>query len=292
MANYPSWIEEKDEVLWLTEDDREHLQISYRLKKVIFSEQSPIQHVMIVESDDFGRMLVLDGVVQTTAMDGYIYNEMITHVPLQLHPNPKNVLIIGGGDCGAAREATKYPSLTQIDMVEIDELVVKACKEHLQEVSGNLHDPRVNFIFTDGLAFAQQKEDAYDVIIVDSSDPVGPAEALFEYDFYQNLHKALKKDGILVCQSQSPIFQQAIVKQTRTHFEKLFVDAKTYTAIVPTYPGGMWSFTIGTKGNPIEPGRVPFKNVNTNYFNQGVFESCFILPEFLKKLVPNHSHES
>jgi len=292
MANYPSWIEEKDGVLWLTEDDREHLQISYRLKKVIFSEQSPIQHVMIVESDDFGRMLVLDGVVQTTAMDGYIYNEMITHVPLQLHPNPKNVLIIGGGDCGAAREAAKYTELEQIDMVEIDELVVKACKEHLQEVSGNLHDVRVNFIFTDGLAFAQQKADAYDVIIVDSSDPVGPAEALFEYDFYQNLHKALKKDGILVCQSQSPIFQQAIVKQTRNHFEKLFADAKTYTAIVPTYPGGMWSFTIGTKGNVIEPGRVHFKNVDTNYFNQGIFESCFILPEFLKKLVPNHPHES
>lgn len=290
MANYPSWIEEKDGVLWLTEDDREHLQISYRLKKVIFSEQSPIQHVMIVESDDFGRMLVLDGVVQTTAMDGYIYNEMITHVPLQLHPNPKNVLIIGGGDCGAAREAAKYTELEQIDMVEIDELVVKACKEHLQEVSGNLHDVRVNFIFTDGLAFAQQKADAYDVIIVDSSDPVGPAEALFEYDFYQNLHKALKKDGILVCQSQSPIFQQAIVKQTRNHFEKLFADAKTYTAIVPTYPGGMWSFTIGTKGNVIEPGRVHFKNVDTNYFNQGVFESCFTLPEFLNKLVPNHSH--
>lgn len=287
MVKYPSWIEERDGVLWLTEDDRDHLKVSYRLKNIIFSEQSSIQHVMIVESDDFGRMLVLDGVVQTTAMDGHIYNEMITHVPLQLHPNPKKVLIIGGGDCGAAREVTKYKTIERIDMVEIDELVVSSCKEHLPEVSGNLNDPRVNFIFTDGLQFAPERTNEYDVIIVDSSDPVGPAEALFEYDFYQNLHNALKEDGMLVCQSQSPIFQQDIVKQTRINFEKLFPYAKTYTAVVPTYPGGMWSFTIGSKAHPILASLGEGKHVETNYFNQEVLQNCFALPQFLKKVVPN-----
>lgn len=284
MANYPNWIEVRDGELWLTEDDRGNLKISYHLKEIIFSQKSPFQHVMICESDDFGRMLILDGVVQTTAMDGHIYNEMITHVPLHLHPNPKKVLIIGGGDCGAAKEATKYPELDQIDLVEIDELVVKACKEHLHEVSGNLSDPRVNFQYTDGIKFVQEKVDEYDVIIVDSSDPVGPAEVLFEYEFYESLQKALKSDGIMVCQSQSPIFHQDILKQTSTKIGKLFPYVKTYTAIVPTYPGGMWSFTIGSKQHPLNPEQAQDHHVSTKYFNRDILKSCFSLPEFMKTI--------
>ncbi|MGG3736589.1 polyamine aminopropyltransferase [Aeribacillus pallidus] len=282
MKQYPEWIQEFDGNLWLTENDRDNLKISYRLKEVVFSEQSPIQHVMIVDSHDFGRMLILDGVVQTTALDGHIYNEMITHVPISLHPNPKKVLIIGGGDCGAAREAAKYEELEQIDMVEIDELVVQACKEHLQEVSGNLSDPRVNFLFTDGLKFVAGKENEYDVIIVDSSDPVGPAEQLFSYDFYANIQKALKEDGIMVCQSQSPLFHQDVLGQTQRHIADLFRHSATYKAVVPTYPGGLWSFTIGSKVHPITPENVEVRPLNTKYFNQDILTSCFSLPEFMK----------
>ncbi|WAA12223.1 polyamine aminopropyltransferase [Fervidibacillus halotolerans] len=280
-----NWIENKDGSLWLTEDDRGNLQIRYRLKDILFSEQSPFQHVAIVDTADFGRTLVLDGVVQTTAIDGHIYNEMITHVPIHLHPNPKKVLIIGGGDCGAARELTKYEGIEQIDMVEIDELVVKACKTHLPEVSGNLSDPRVHFIFDDGVKFVKEKENEYDCIIVDSSDPVGPAEVLFEYDFYASLKRALKEDGLMVCQSQSPIFHQSILKQTVTHIRNLFPDSKTYTAVVPTYPGGLWSFTIGSKKYPIDPKAARKENVKTKYFNRKILESCFILPEFMKELL-------
>ncbi|WP_062351401.1 polyamine aminopropyltransferase [Bacillus kwashiorkori] len=284
MTNFPNWIEAKNHSLWLTEDDRDNLKISYRVKEVIYSEQSPIQHVMIVDTVDFGRTLVLDGVVQTTALDGHIYNEMIVHVPINLHPNPKKVLIIGGGDCGAAREAAKYKDIERIDMVEIDELVVKACKDHLQEVSGNLSDVRVQFIFTDGIQFVKEKTAEYDIIIVDSSDPVGPAEQLFEYDFYANIKKALKLDGIMVCQSQSPIFHQDILKQTSEHIHNLFVHANTYMAVVPTYPGGFWSFTIGSKHHPIKSGHLREK-VTTKYFNEGIFQGCFQLPQFMKDLL-------
>jgi spermidine synthase len=285
MERNVEYLQNFDGALWLTENDRDHLKISYKIRDVIFSESSPLQHVMILDSYDFGRMLVLDGVVQTTSIDGHIYNEMITHVPLHIHPNPKKVLIIGGGDCGAAREVAKYKEIEQIDMVEIDELVVKACKEHLPEVSGNLSDPRVNFIFDDGVQFAKNKVNEYDVIIVDSSDPVGPAEQLFEYEFYKNLHKALKEDGIMVCQSQSPIFHSSILKQTADSIRQLFTYSGTYTAVVPTYPGGLWSFTIGSKQHSLNPETFKKHPIETKYFNQEILKSCFALPEFMKSII-------
>ncbi|AMA71527.1 MULTISPECIES: polyamine aminopropyltransferase [Aneurinibacillus] len=279
MKQTPNYIEKKDDVLWLTEDERENLKISYRIKEIVASESSPFQHVMILDSYDFGRMLVLDGVVQTTSIDGFIYNEMITHVPLHFHPNPKRVLIIGGGDCGAAREVTKYKNVEQIDMVELDELVVKFCKEHLQEVSGNLSDPRVRFIYNDGVAFVKDIENHYDVIIVDSSDPIGPAKQLFELDFYRNIHRALKEDGIMVCQSQSPIFHFDVLQQSYKHISDLFPLTKLYTAVVPTYPGGMWTFTMGSKvyDKPVEHA---FQQ-DTKYFNKNILDACFQLPQFL-----------
>ncbi|MDQ0214205.1 spermidine synthase [Oikeobacillus pervagus] len=285
MKTYPEWLKEVDGSLWLTEDDRSLLKIDYKIKEVIFSKQSPLQHVMIVDSYDFGKMLILDGVVQTTAVDGHIYNEMISHVPLTLHPHPKKILIIGGGDCGAAREAAKHTSLEQIDMVEIDELVVKASKEYLQEVSGNLSDPRVNFIFTDGIKFVQEKENEYDVIIVDSSDPVGPAEALFEYDFYAHIKQALKKDGIAVFQSQSPIFHREMLKQTYSYTKELYPGSAVFQAVVPTYPGGMWTFTIGTKRYLIEPEKANVPPLETKYFNQDILKGCFLLQQDLKNLL-------
>lgn len=244
MVNY---LEEINGDLWLIEDEQDNLKVSYRIKEVIYEEQTPFQHLMILNSYDFGRMLVLDGVVQTTSLDGYIYNEMIAHVPLAIHPDPKTVLIIGGGDCGVAKEVCKYENIEKIHMVEIDRQVVTACKQYLPAVSGKLSDPRVEFIFADGVAFAKTKKNEYDVIIVDSSDPVGPAHVLFEKSFYQSLYQALKQDGIMVCQSQSPIFHKKIMNQTYHRIEEFFPHVKRYTAVVPTYPGGLWSFTIGSK---------------------------------------------
>ncbi|MBO8164546.1 MAG: polyamine aminopropyltransferase [Brevibacillus sp.] len=281
MQQLPPFIQKHEGDLWLTENERENLKLSYRVKEIVVSAQSPYQHVMILDSYDFGRMLVLDGVVQTTSLDGFIYNEMISHVPLTMHPHPQTVLIIGGGDCGAAREAAKYESVQQIDMVEIDEMVVKACKEHLQDVSGNLSDPRVRFLYQDGVEFVKGAEEVYDVIIVDSSDPIGPAKQLFELDFYRNLYKALKQDGLMVCQSQSPIFHFDVLEQTYRRIDSLFPVTRMYTAIVPTYPGGLWSFTLGSKRELPQPDDVRFDK-ETQYINEDILKRCFQLPQFMK----------
>ena len=241
---------------------------------------------MILDSYDFGRMLVLDGAIQTTARDGFIYNEMISHIPMNIHPEPKRILIIGGGDCGTAREVAKYSQAEQIDMVEIDEMVVKVCLEHLSEVSGNLSDPRVNFIFQDGIKFVKNivnPEDFYDVIIVDSSDPVGPAIPLFGLDFYKSLYNILKNDGLMVCQSESPIFHFETMKQTYKRLCSLFPITRPYTTVVPTYPGGMWSFTLASKKyGDTNPSQFDKENKKTKYVNSEILKQCFALPEFVR----------
>ncbi|WP_019122342.1 polyamine aminopropyltransferase [Brevibacillus massiliensis] len=284
MKRLPMYLHRDKGELWLTENERENLKLSYRIRQVVFEETSPFQHVMILDSYDFGRMLVLDGIVQTTSADGYIYNEMIVHVPLAYHPRPRRVLIIGGGDCGAAREACKHPHVEQIDMVEIDERVVEACKTYLPEVSGNLSDPRVRFLFTDGVRYARQPEGLYDVIIVDSSDPIGPAEQLFEQSFYQHLYRALKDDGMMVCQSQSPIFHAEVMQQTYARMSSVYPHVHMYTAVVPTYPGGLWSFTIGAKQPLAARPRNRF-DLETKYVNQEILTGCFQLPQFLKQMI-------
>ncbi|OCA88907.1 spermidine synthase [Bacillus wudalianchiensis] len=273
------YIKKIDGELWLVEDDRENLKVSYRVKEIIFVEQSPFQHVMVLDTYDFGRMLVLDGVVQSTEKDGYIYNEMIAHVPLHIHPHPKKVLIIGGGDCGAAREIIKYPTVEELYFCEIDELVVKASKEHLKGVSAGLEDDRVHYLFADGIQYMKEHTNEFDVIIVDSSDPVGPATQLFEFDFYKNVFEALKEDGLMVCQSESPIFYKETMQNTYESLNKLFPNVRQYTAVVPTYPGGLWSFTLASK--KYEAFIQPNYEETTKYFNKAILQASFALPQFM-----------
>lgn len=282
MKHVNEYIEQIDGELWLKEMDRGNLAIDYKIKEILYEATSPFQHVMVVDSYDFGNMLVLDGAVQTTDMDGFIYNEMIAHIPLTHHPSPKRVLIIGGGDCGVVQEVSKYPHVEHIDMVEIDELVVEACQTYMPKTAGSSFDSRVNFIFTDGVEYARQKADGYDVIIVDSSDPVGPAVQLFELDFYRNLHRALNEDGIMVCQSQSPIFQQDIMRQSYERISSLFQQTALYTAVVPSYPGGLWSYTLGSKINLSSGAHARARfDKQTRYVNEGIIDSCFTLPQFV-----------
>lgn len=282
----PVYLSEKNGSIWLTEDEREDLKIGYRIKNIIFEGQSSFQHVMVLDSYCFGNMLVLDGIVQTTSIDGHIYNEIISHVPLCIHPDPRRVLIIGGGDCGVAKEVCKYSSVELIDLVEIDQLVVEVCRKFLPEVSGNLSDPRVRFIYEDGVKFVLDKYAEYDLIIIDSSDPIGPAKVLFEKSFYQCLYTLLKADGLMVCQSQSPIFHSEIMKQTYNHIKNLFPKTEIFTAIVPTYPGGLWSFTLGSK-QYIKPNPAKTKQLDTYYVNEQIIECCFSLPKFISEQLKN-----
>ncbi|MDK2917345.1 MAG: spermidine synthase [Candidatus Petromonas sp.] len=280
--NLPKFFKEIDKETWLVEDERDNMKLHYRVKEVISSEKSPFQHVNIIDSYDFGRCLVLDGVMQTTELDGYIYNEMISHVPAVTHENPKKALIIGGGDCGVASELSKYKELKEIDMVEIDEIVVKECIKNIPAIAANAaNDERVNFLFEDGVKFVKGKKDTYDIAIVDSSDPVGPAEVLFSEEFYVDLKNSLKKDGVMVCQSQSPIFHKDVLKRTRSILKKYFPIVRTYKAVVPSYPGGMWSFTLASfKYDPLKANLSRLVS-NTKYINKEIFKSSFSLPNFM-----------
>jgi spermidine synthase len=275
-----------DKEIWLTENDRDNLRVSYRTKEVISSVRSPFQQIHIIDSYDFGRCLVLDGVMQTTEFDGYIYNEMISHIPIVTHPSPKDMLIIGGGDCGAANEVTKYEYVQRIDMVEIDELVVKECMKHIPGIVGSAsHDKRVNFIFDDGIKFIRTRKNYYDIIIIDSSDPVGPAEELFSESFYINAKQSLKSDGILVCQSQSPFFNKDILYKINNTLKIHFNIVKTYIAVVPSYPGGFWSFTMASLRYHPDKADTSRLAKNTKYINEEIFKSCFKLPNFIKEII-------
>ncbi len=269
---------------WLVEDERDNMKLDYRIKEVISSKESPFQKVNVIDLHDFGRCLVLDGVIQTTELDGYIYNEMISHIPAVTHENPQDVLVIGGGDCGVVKELIKYKDLKSIDMVEIDRVVVEECIEHMPTIAGNSSkDERVNFLFEDGIKFVNEKSKYYDVAIVDSSDPIGPAEVLFSEDFYVSLKNSLKDDGIMVCQSQSPVFHKDVLKKTHSILKKHFPIVRIYKAIVPSYPGGMWSFTLASfKYDPLKA-NIEKLAKNTKYVNSDIFNSCFGLPTFMKE---------
>ncbi|HHW32096.1 MAG TPA: polyamine aminopropyltransferase [Clostridiaceae bacterium] len=282
------FLYEIDGETWFIENDRNNLKISYKVKEVLSSVKSVYQQINIIDIYDFGRCLILDGVIQTTELDGYIYNEMLSHVPVITHPHPQDVLIIGGGDCGVANELSKYNFLKKIDMVEIDELVVRECIKYMPSVTGMAsYDERINFIFNDGIEYIKDKNAMYDIIIIDSSDPVGPAEDLFKESFYLNAKKCLKPDGILTCQSQSPLFNKDIMARTYKILSKYFAIVKIYVASVPSYPGGFWSFTIAS--DYFDPDKADISKLadNTRYINREVFHSSFKLPNFIKEII-NH----
>jgi spermidine synthase len=277
--------------VWLSDPEEAHgFLANWKVKEVLHQETSDFQEVAVIEMEGFGRALVLDGIVQTTTRDAYIYNEMITHVPLAAHPEPKQVCLIGGGDCGAAREAVKYPAVDRVDMVEIDPKVVEVSRKYLPEVAGEGEmDPRIQLYYEDGAAFIREKKRHYDVVIVDSSDPVGPAAALFEKPFYETVHQSLKEDGIMVCQSESPMFHPHMLRKVHHTLKELFPVVHTYLAAIPTYPGGVWSFTLASKQvdplTEMEAVKARLQDGQNRYIDQGLLEGCFKLPVYVKELV-------
>ncbi|MEW9031900.1 MAG: polyamine aminopropyltransferase [Planifilum fimeticola] len=273
---------------WLSDSEEEYgFRVNWKVKSLLHQERSAFQEISIIETEGFGRALVLDGIVQTTERDGWIYNEMITHIPLAAHPDPSSVCIIGGGDCGAVREAVKYPSVKRVDMVEIDPGVVNVSRKYLPSIAGEGEpDPRIRFVFEDGAAFVKEKKGEYDVFIVDSSDPVGPAKVLFEEPFYRDVHRALKDDGIMVCQSESPVFHPQVLTKVRRTLMTLFPYVRTYLATIPTYPGGIWSFTLASKRpDPLDGIEERLRDEDTRYVNREIVRSCFQLPNYVRELL-------
>jgi len=259
------------------------------VERQLYSGRSEFQRIDVFESREFGRILTLDGLVMLTERDEFIYHEMITHVPMAVHPNVKKVLVIGGGDGGTVRELTRYPAVERIDMVEIDELVVEVCRKYLPRTAGCFDDPRVRLCFEDGLKFVSGKSEEYDLIIVDSTDPVGPGEGLFTREFYGNCCKALREDGIMVNQHESPYYDEDRRNMQRAHrrIVESFPISRVYQAHIPTYPSGHWLFGFASrKYHPVKDLRAEEWNrmgLKTRYYNTRLHAGAFALPTYVEE---------
>ncbi len=278
--------------LWYTEQHTDYVRFSIKVDKQLYAGQSDFQRIDIFNSKEFGKFLTLDGLMMLTEKDEFIYHEMITHIPMATNPNIKNVLVIGAGDGGTVRELTRYSTIEKIDMVEIDEQVVAVCKEYLPQTACKLDDPRVNLFFQDGLKFVRTKENEYDLIIVDSTDPFGPGEGLFTKEFYGNCFKALKEDGILVNQHENPYYASYAKSMGRAHkrIEELFPMCRVYQAHIPTYPSGHWLFGFASKKyDPLRSDTAAWNslNIKTKYYNTDIHTGCFALPSYVKELLVN-----
>lgn len=264
------------------------------LNKLLFSETSQYQTVEIYDTDTWGNLMTIDGMVMLSEKDEFVYHEMLIHPALISHPNPKRVLIIGGGDGGSAREALKHPSVEVVDMVEIDETVVRASKLHMPGV-GAFDNPRLNVKYEDGIAFVQNVTTPYDVIIIDGSDPVGPAQGLFQKQFFQNCYDALAENGILSAQTESP-WVPAYYDSMRSVFfalDDIFQVSKMYLAFIPLYPAGMWSMAFASKGvNPLSDDIVSKAEdacatylSGLKYYNASLQTGAFALPNFVADII-------
>ncbi|NLI93859.1 MAG: polyamine aminopropyltransferase [Peptococcaceae bacterium] len=272
-----------DEDLWLWDDIPEKgFELGYKVEELMHYEKSKYQEISIAASTGFGKMLVLDGIPQYTTKDGFIYNEMLVHVPLTIHPNPRKVAIIGGGNCGAAREAIKYDSVEEVDTVEIDKRVVEVSNMWLSKSEIGKEDKRAKLIYQDGTEWIKEQKGAYDVLLLDRSDPYGPSIDLYKEIFYKNIYTGLKDDGLMVCQSGSPYFYLDILKNTVNLLRRIFPIVCVYLATIPSFPGGIWSFTLASKKwDPIVVDLSRLKCENTQYINRKIFISCFHLPNYL-----------
>lgn len=272
--------------LWYTEKQTPNYGITAKIKETLYTATTPFQELAVIDTVEFGRMLVLDGMVQTTIRDEFVYHEMIAHPALTAHPNPKKVAVIGGGDGGVIREVLKHPSVETAVLVEIDEEVIRASQKYLPEIAGALQDPRVEILVTDGIQHIRDTKDEYDVILVDSTEPVGAAVGLFSESFYANIYEALTADGILVAQTESPLFNQQLIQASFAGIQKSFPITRLYVASVFTYPSGLWSFTMGSKKVcPLEIEREDIPALDTKYYNRAVHYGAFQLPNFVKELV-------
>ncbi|MEW6275559.1 MAG: polyamine aminopropyltransferase [Bacillota bacterium] len=275
---------------WFTELQTPDMALSCRTKKLLHYEQTPFQELAVYDTVQFGRMLVLDDVIQTTVTDEFIYHEMITHVGLNTHPLPRRVLVIGGGDGGSIREILKHRRVEKATLVEIDGRVCEAAKRFLPEISSGLDDPRVEIIIADGIRHVREHQGVYDMIVIDSTDPVGPAEGLFSAAFYRDVFRALTDDGLFVAQTESPFFNGELISRVFQDISGIFPVTRLYLACVPTYPGGLWTFTLGSKKyDPLQVEVAGLPELGTRYYSPAVHKSAFVLPPFVADLLKTGS---
>ncbi|KAJ6793173.1 spermidine synthase 1 [Iris pallida] len=272
---------------------------SLKVEKILFQGKSDYQNVIVFQSASYGKVLVLDGVIQVTERDECAYQEMITHLPLCSIPNPKKVLVIGGGDGGVLREVSRYSSVDQIDICEIDKMVVDVSKEFFPKLAVGFEDPRVNLNIGDGVAFLKNaQEGTYDAVIVDSSDPIGPAQELFEKPFFESVARALRPGGVVCTQAESIWLHMHIIEDIVSACRQVFKGSVDYAwTTVPTYPSGVIGFMLCSTEGPAVDFKKPVHHIdestaetNTSkgplkYYNPGIHSASFCLPSFAKRVI-------
>ncbi len=262
---------------------------SLKIKSILYSGRSEFQKIEVMETESFGRMLLLDDIIMLTEKNEFSYHEMIAHIPLIAHPNPKRVLVIGGGDGGTAREVLRHECVEKCTMVEIDELVIEKSKEYFPTLSKVFSNKRLDVRIEDAVIFLKDNRDYFDVIIVDSTDPIGPAKGLYTSEFYKDIFDSLNESGIMVAQAETPYFYKEIQKELFGKLRNQFPYVTMYLSHIPFYPSGTWSFAFASKNykensNP-RIGDFKLLENELQYLNKELYSACFVLPNFVKRII-------
>lgn len=264
--------------------------IAIKKGKVLFKDKSEFQDVEVFETDsELGRVLTLDDLMMTTEGDEWHYHEMITHIPMMTHKCPKTVLVIGGGDGGTVREVLKHETVEKVVLCEIDRMVIDACKQFLPTISCELDNPKCEILVEDAIEYIKDKKNMFDIVLIDSTDPMGPGEGLFTDEFYTNVKESLKEGGIMVAQSESPFAQATSVQKMYVQLKKVFPIVSTYTSNIPTYPGGYWAWAYCSETvkplSYIDEERCEKITKTCKIYNKDYHMARFALPNYLKELI-------
>jgi len=264
--------------------------IAIKAGKLLFSDQSEFQKVEVFETESaLGRVLTLDDLMMTTEGDEYHYHEMIAHVPMMHHKNPKTVLVIGGGDGGTVREVLKHDTVEKVVLCEIDGMVIDACKQFLPTISCELDNPKCEILVEDAIEYIKDKENMFDIVLIDSTDPMGPGEGLFTEEFYTNVKRSLKPGGIVAAQSESPFVNKTEIKKMYDLLKKVFPICSTYTSNIPTYPGGYWAWAFCSETvkplSYLDERRCEDITKTCKIYNKDYHNARFALPNYLKELL-------
>lgn len=273
----------RDNELWLSEYSSDNLKLSMRVKSLIHTEKTPYQDLLIADTYEYGRALMLDGAYQLTEKDEFTYSEMMSHVPICAHPDPENVLIIGGGDGAIMREVLKHSCVKKCTLIDIDERVIESSKKYLPFAGCAFRDSRADVKCMDAMKFIRETSERYDVVIIDSTDPVDFAAGLFQSKFYDDVKRVMTDSAMLAELTESPFTDTDLMIQAINEMRKVFPCVKMYWGVVPTYPSGMWTYGLASvRESSFEPLRTV---TPTRYYTNEIHRASFILPPFLEELI-------
>lgn len=284
MSEYVS-VPKRANELWLSEYSTDNLKLSLRVKNILHSEKTPYQDLIIADTQEYGRTLMLDGAFQLTERDEFTYSEMMSHVPLCAHDNPERVLIIGGGDGAIMREVLRHECVKKCTLIDIDERVIESSKKYLPFAGCSFSDSRADVKCMDAMKYIRETSERYDVVIIDSTDPVDFAAGLFQSGFYADVKRVMNQNAFLSELTESPFTDTNLMRQAICEMRKIFPLVKMYWGVVPTYPSGMWTYGLAAMNENANPSE-PLRSVKgTRFYTNEIHKASFILPPFLEDLI-------